>query len=44
MTKNTASDFHINYKIIIHLKCSVFWPSADVKPMSNDPVHAVTWQ
>ena len=25
----------------VHLKISSFWPSADVKPMSNDLVYAI---
>ncbi len=36
-------DFQITYKIafIVRLKQSSFWPSADVKPMQNDLVHAM---
>jgi hypothetical protein len=25
----------------VHLKQSNFWPSADVNPLSNDPMHAM---
>ncbi len=37
-------DFHTAYKNIfaVHLKHSSFWPSADVKPMSNDLVNVCT--
>ncbi len=33
------------YKILFgaHLKHSSFWPSANVKPMSNDLVHVMLW-
>jgi len=38
--------FHITFKIlfVVHQKCSGFWASADVKPMSNDQVHAMARQ
>jgi hypothetical protein len=36
-------DFHSDYKNIAR-KHSSFWPLADVKPMSNDAVHAISWQ
>jgi hypothetical protein len=28
----------------VHLKCHSFLPTADVKPMPNDLVHAMLWQ
>jgi hypothetical protein len=28
----------IRILFVVHLKCSSFWPSADVKPVQNDPV------
>ncbi len=39
-------DFHSAYKIafVVHLKCSSFWPSGDVKPMSNYLVQVMPWQ
>ncbi len=38
-------DFHHTYKNIftVHLKHFNFWPSADVKHVSNDLVHALAW-
>jgi hypothetical protein len=38
-------DFHSNYKSVIfdNLKQSSFWPSADVKLMLIDLVHAMPW-
>ncbi len=34
-------NFHCTYKILfaVHFKDFSFWPSADVKPMKNHPVH-----
>jgi hypothetical protein len=38
-------DFHCTYKILfaVHFSHSSFWPSADVKPTSNDQAHVVPW-
>ncbi len=33
----------IDFHSAVHLKYSSFWPSADVKPMSNYLVHAMLW-
>ncbi len=35
---------HIEILFAVHRKHSSYWPSADVKPMSNNLVHAMTWQ
>jgi hypothetical protein len=32
------------YNLLSFKNTTAFWPSADVKPMSNDLVHAVPWQ
>jgi hypothetical protein len=39
-------DFHSNFKILfaVDLKQSGFWPSADVKPATNDLAHAMPWK
>ncbi len=42
---NTAATYIKLIKIlfVVHFKKNFkFWPSADVKPMSNDPVHAIS--
>jgi hypothetical protein len=33
----------IKILIAVHLEHSSFWPSPDVKLMSNDLVHAMPW-
>jgi len=32
-------DFHSTKNVLVHLKHTGFWLSADVKPMSNDLGH-----
>jgi hypothetical protein len=41
-----VQDFQRAYKILfaVHLKHSSFCPSAGVKPVVNDLVHAMPWQ
>ncbi len=34
----------LNISLALHLKYSSFGPSGDVKPMSNDLMHALQWQ
>jgi hypothetical protein len=36
-------DLILSVKLLfaVHLKYCIFWPSADVTPVTNDPVHAV---
>ena len=48
---NYLHDFTIGliYSILLVLIClslkhSSFWPSADVEPIKNHPVHAMPWQ
>ncbi len=40
----TLLHFHSIYKVLyaVDLKHSSVWPSADVEPMSNDLVHAMS--
>jgi hypothetical protein len=39
-------DFHMTYNNFIwcYIKCSSFWPSDNIKPMSNNLLHAMAWQ
>ncbi len=36
--------FTYHFQYVFNLKHSIFWPSADVKPMKNDLWHAMYWQ